>query len=181
MPLRRRVALALLLAAVLVAACAQPHVYTTTTRGRASVRRRASREFMTVRSPLLQARVRWTHCAIQHKKAHGEDCLSGRLSGAGEPAEQKRSPYIGLACSVLRALRAQAWDSFCHRARECNKHPQVPWKAYLITLPGDEAKADFSLAQLRRLGLEVEVVHGINSTQASLLIACCCLPTPCLF
>jgi len=42
----------------------------------------------------------------------------------------------------------------------------VPWKAYLITLPGDEAKADFSLAQLRGLGLEVEVVHGINSTQA---------------
>ena len=41
----------------------------------------------------------------------------------------------------------------------------MPWKAYLITLPGDEAKADFSLAQLRRLGLEVELVHGINSTQ----------------
>ena len=69
---------------------------------------------------------------------------------------------------MLRTLRAQAWDSFCHRARECNKHPQVPWKAYLITLPGDEAKADFSLAQLRRLGLEVEVMHGINSTQARL-------------
>lgn len=62
--------------------------------------------------------------------------------------------------------RMQAWDSFCHRARACGKHPQVPWKAYLITLPGDEAKADFSLAQLRALGLEVEVVHGVNSTQA---------------
>ena len=56
MPLRRRVALVLLLAAVIVAACAQPHLYTTTTRGRMSVRRRAGREFMTARSPLLQAR-----------------------------------------------------------------------------------------------------------------------------
>ena len=64
MPLRRRVALALLLAAVLVAACAQPHVYTTTTRGRASVRRRASREFITVRSPLLQARFSQICCTI---------------------------------------------------------------------------------------------------------------------
>ncbi len=73
-----------------------------------------------------------------------------------------------LLAIVPRALGAQAWDSFCHRARECNKHPQVPWKAYLITLQGDEAKADFSLAQLRRLGLEVELVHGINSTQARL-------------
>ncbi|KAK9828076.1 hypothetical protein WJX81_000538 [Elliptochloris bilobata] len=67
---------------------------------------------------------------------------------------------------TARSPLLQAWDSFCHRVRECGKHPQVPWKAYLITLPGDEAKADFSLAQLRRLGLEVEVVHGINSTQA---------------
>jgi len=54
------------------------------------------------------------------------------------------------------------------RVRVCGQHPQVPWKADLITLPGDEAKADFSLAQLRGLGLEVEVVHGINSTQARL-------------
>ena len=69
-------------------------------------------------------------------------------------------------------MREQAWDSFCHRARECGKHPQVPWKAYLITLPGDEAKADFSLRQLRGLGLEVEIVHGINSTQARSCARC---------
>lgn len=62
-------------------------------------------------------------------------------------------------------MRAQAWESFCRRKQECGRHPQPPTKAYLISLPEDTPKREYSLQLLRALGLDVEVINGIKSVQ----------------
>ncbi|CAL8466291.1 g5827 [Coccomyxa elongata] len=59
----------------------------------------------------------------------------------------------------------QAWEGFCRRKQECGRHPQPPTKAYLISLPVDAPKREYSLQLLRDLGLDVEVIDGIKSVQ----------------
>ncbi len=61
--------------------------------------------------------------------------------------------------------RLQAWEAFCRRSHECGRHPQPPTKAYLISLPVDAPKREYSLQLLRDLGLDVEVIDGIKSVQ----------------
>lgn len=60
----------------------------------------------------------------------------------------------------------QAWRQECRREMSCYEHPAVPRKAYLITMPTaeDKAKREYSIRQLEALGLEIEVVDGINTT-----------------
>lgn len=51
----------------------------------------------------------------------------------------------------------------------------MPNKAYLISLPVDKPKRDFSLQLLGELGFDVEVIDGIKSVQVRRF---CSLPSP---
>lgn len=66
----------------------------------------------------------------------------------------------------------QAWEAFCRRKQECGRHPQPPTKAYLISLPVDAPKREYSLQLLRDLGLDVEVIDGIKSVQVRCKQSC---------
>jgi len=70
----------------------------------------------------------------------------------------------------------QAWDEHCRRKGECGKHPQVPNRAYLINLPEDKPKLEYSQKLLGELGFEVEVIEGVKSVQVGYLAF---FPLPC--
>ena len=59
----------------------------------------------------------------------------------------------------------QAWDEHCRRKGECGKHPQVPNRAYLINLPEDKGKLEYSQKLLGQLGFEIEIIEGVKSVQ----------------
>ena len=59
----------------------------------------------------------------------------------------------------------QAWEQHCQKTHECGRHPRPPNKAYLISLPVDKPKREFSLQLLAQLGFDVEVIDGIKSVQ----------------
>ena len=61
----------------------------------------------------------------------------------------------------------QAWDEHCRRKGECGKHPQVPNRAYLINLPEDKGKLEYSQKLLGELGFDVEIIQGVKSVQVS--------------
>ncbi len=63
------------------------------------------------------------------------------------------------------AVSLQVWDEHCKRKGECGKHPKVPKQAYLINLPQDQAKLEYSQRLLAELGLNVEVIEGTKSVQ----------------
>ena len=63
----------------------------------------------------------------------------------------------------------QAWEEHCRRKGECGKHPQVPNRAYLINLPEDKAKLEYSQKLLGELGFDVEIIKGVKSVQVRVL------------
>ena len=63
----------------------------------------------------------------------------------------------------------QAWEEHCRRKGECGKHPQVPNRAYLINLPEDTAKLEYSQKLLGELGFDVEIIKGVKSVQVRVL------------
>ena len=66
----------------------------------------------------------------------------------------------------------QAWDEHCRRKGECGKHPQVPNRAYLINLPEDKGKLEYSQKLLGELGFDVKIIQGIKSVQVSFSSIC---------
>lgn len=64
----------------------------------------------------------------------------------------------------------QAWDEYCRRKGECGKHPQVPSRAYLINLPEDKGKLEYSQKLLGELGFQVKVIQGVKSVQVGIFL-----------
>ena len=68
------------------------------------------------------------------------------------------------------AVSVQVWDEHCRHKGECGKHPTVPNQAYLINLPEDQAKLEYSHGLLAELGFDVEVIEGTKSVQVHHLL-----------
>lgn len=63
------------------------------------------------------------------------------------------------------AFDMQEWRGYCKD--NCRGRPALPDHAYVISLPGDEAKRQLLLLQLNDLGLTAEVINGTTSDQVS--------------
>ena len=67
-------------------------------------------------------------------------------------------------------LYVQAWNTYCREGRLCNGSPELPDKAYVISLPEEIAKRSPLLSALADLGLTPEYVDGILSDQVDIAL-----------
>ena len=109
---------------------------------------------------------------------HRQQSKTPIMQVGSSPSETQLARTLGCLCqrprrlspiSLGESISVQAWSHYCHRSH--HPCPYVPSKAYLITLPGDEAKVSFSLQQLKAIGLDVEVVQGVDGTQVAAAVS----------
>ena len=79
---------------------------------------------------------------------------------------------VTIGHGIAQTLYMQAWHTYCREGRLCNSSPQLPDKAYIISLPEETAKRSPLLSVLADLGLNPEYVEGILSDQVNTSSVC---------